>query len=249
MSVQPKRIWLINDNGEQMESILCAFGYDVMKQSPTGWNLSEFQSALNKVDGVVMNLSQMTPHLLQSYQNLRHLSRHSPIATVWICTEESVWTLEPPTHEGLEIVLVKPLQIPVLMESLAKLLQRQQSIPRLESPHWSPTSGVMGFQQGWQPQNRSLESLGRPYPSSQHSYGYQPPHLMDIQKPNQPLTHREMEILSLLAQGLSNRQIAENLVLSELTVKTHLKNMFKKMNVKSRTQAIALGMRYQLIYH
>ena len=52
------------------------------------------------------------------------------------------------------------------------------------------------------------------------------------------LTTREHEIMSLVAQGDSNKKIAEKLFLSELTVKTHLKNIFKKMNVSNRTQAI-----------
>ena len=52
------------------------------------------------------------------------------------------------------------------------------------------------------------------------------------------LTVREREIMSLVAEGDSNKKIAEKLFLSELTVKTHLKNIFKKMNVSNRTQAI-----------
>lgn len=52
------------------------------------------------------------------------------------------------------------------------------------------------------------------------------------------LTSREREIMNLVAEGDSNKRIAEKLFLSELTVKTHLKNIFKKMNVSNRTQAI-----------
>jgi len=52
------------------------------------------------------------------------------------------------------------------------------------------------------------------------------------------LTTREREIMNLVAEGDSNKKIAEKLFLSELTVKTHLKNIFKKMSVSNRTQAI-----------
>lgn len=63
----------------------------------------------------------------------------------------------------------------------------------------------------------------------------------------QALTAREKEILSLVAKGLSNKEISEQLYVSELTVKTHLKNIFKKLNVSSRTQAILVGINKGLI--
>lgn len=51
------------------------------------------------------------------------------------------------------------------------------------------------------------------------------------------LTNREKEILDLIAAGLSNQQIADELFISPHTVKTHLHNIFKKINVKRRLQA------------
>ena len=52
------------------------------------------------------------------------------------------------------------------------------------------------------------------------------------------LTRRELEILSQLSNGLSNFEIAKNLNISENTVKKHISNIFIKINVKDRTQAI-----------
>lgn len=63
----------------------------------------------------------------------------------------------------------------------------------------------------------------------------------------QSLTAREKEIVSLVAKGLSNKEISEKLYVSELTVKTHLKNIFKKLNVSSRTQAILVAINKGLI--
>lgn len=51
------------------------------------------------------------------------------------------------------------------------------------------------------------------------------------------LTCREIEIIKLISLGRSNKKIADTLFLSELTVKTHLKNIFKKLNVSNRTEA------------
>jgi NarL family two-component system response regulator LiaR len=52
-----------------------------------------------------------------------------------------------------------------------------------------------------------------------------------------PLTARELEVLRLLAQGKSNRELAEELVLSEMTVRTHVSNILGKLHLASRTQA------------
>jgi len=61
------------------------------------------------------------------------------------------------------------------------------------------------------------------------------------------ITKRELEILSLIAGGLSNREIAEKLFVSENTVKTHSSRLFDKMNAKRRTQAVQIGKEFGLI--
>ena len=55
------------------------------------------------------------------------------------------------------------------------------------------------------------------------------------------ITPRELEILSLVAQGLSNREIAERLFVSENTVKTHCSRAFDKLGARRRTQAVQMG--------
>jgi len=61
------------------------------------------------------------------------------------------------------------------------------------------------------------------------------------------ITPRELEILGLIAAGLSNREIAERLFLSESTVKTHSSRVFDKLGAKRRTQAVQLGKQARLI--
>ena len=55
----------------------------------------------------------------------------------------------------------------------------------------------------------------------------------------EPLSEREIEVLQLIAEGLSNREIAEKLFLSVSTVKVHTYNIYSKLDVHSRTQAVA----------
>lgn len=61
------------------------------------------------------------------------------------------------------------------------------------------------------------------------------------------ITKRELEILELIAQGMSNREIADKLFVSENTVKTHSSRLFDKLSAKRRTQAVQIGKEMGLI--
>ena len=61
------------------------------------------------------------------------------------------------------------------------------------------------------------------------------------------ITPRELEILTLIAQGLSNREIAGRLFVSENTVKTHCSRAFDKLGARRRTQAVQLGKQLGLL--
>lgn len=65
--------------------------------------------------------------------------------------------------------------------------------------------------------------------------------------PVEALTNREAEVLELVGQGKSNREIAKQLVLTEATVKSHLTHIFTKLNVNNRTSAVATARRRGII--
>ena len=61
------------------------------------------------------------------------------------------------------------------------------------------------------------------------------------------ITRRELEILELIARGMSNREIAEKLYVSENTVKTHSSRVFDKLGARRRTQAVQFGKEFGLL--
>lgn len=61
------------------------------------------------------------------------------------------------------------------------------------------------------------------------------------------ISHREYEVLQAISEGLSNKEIADKLFLSESTIKTHVSNLLEKLNAKRRTQAIQIAKEHQII--
>jgi DNA-binding NarL/FixJ family response regulator len=60
---------------------------------------------------------------------------------------------------------------------------------------------------------------------------------------NNDLTSRQKEILGIISKGLSNKEIARTLNISEKTIKAHIKSIFEKLNVANRTQAVLVGIK------
>lgn len=78
-----------------------------------------------------------------------------------------------------------------------------------------------------------VTKTSRPDPTKQALLGY--------------LTSREKEVLKLLTEGITYKGVADKLVISETTVKTHVNNIFQKLQVNDRTQAVLYALRYGLV--
>ena len=71
--------------------------------------------------------------------------------------------------------------------------------------------------------------------------------VIQTQVPIDLLTSKEKEVLQMVAKGESNKQIADKMFVKEVTVKTHLNSIFKKLKVANRTQAVLLAMQADLV--
>jgi DNA-binding NarL/FixJ family response regulator len=97
---------------------------------------------------------------------------------------------------------------------------------------------VGGFILGEQPVDRATlrRWLEQESGNAQRSYS-------DLTEPYQPLSNREMEVLTYITQGMSNKEIASLLKISHQTVKNHVTAVLRKLNVEDRTQAAIYALR------
>ncbi len=113
-----------------------------------------------------------------------------------------------------------------------------------------PEGFVRVFLDEGPPAGDVLRSIaGRPSPVGAYArrllaaFDGAPAHPLQVE----PLSEREMQVLGLIADGLSNREIAEQLIVGVGTVKTHINNIYGKLGVHSRTQALARARELQIV--
>jgi LuxR family maltose regulon positive regulatory protein len=118
---------------------------------------------------------------------------------------------------------------------------------RLFVDEGAPLQALLGEFRAWlshQPTSEQNQKLARYVHKLVDSFGAKPgiasASLERSKRPNlvEPLSARELEVLQLVAAGLSNTQIATRLIVTTGTVKTHINHLFGKLAVQSRTQAV-----------
>lgn len=83
----------------------------------------------------------------------------------------------------------------------------------------------------------------------QEALAHRPPLAVAVAAPDAPaLTRREMEVLGGMARGRSNAEIGRELFLSEDTIKTHARRLYRKLGANDRAQAVAVGFRFGLLH-
>lgn len=116
-----------------------------------------------------------------------------------------------------------------------------------EDIHQAMAAGASGYLIKGMPRQLLLDALRRVH----RGETYLPPAVAEVlakRKPLCDLSHRESEVLSLLATGKSNKEIASALCIAEITVKCHLSMIFARLGVTDRTQAIVVAAQRGLIH-
>jgi len=116
-----------------------------------------------------------------------------------------------------------------------------------EDIHQALEAGASGYLIKGMPRQVLLEALRR----VSRGECFLPPPVTEAlasRKPKAELTRREHEVLSLLASGKSNKEIAAALGISEITVKCHLSVIFQRLNVTDRTQAVVAAAQRGLVH-
>ena len=111
-------------------------------------------------------------------------------------------------------------------------------------------SGAMGYLLKDASPDQLLNAIrdvhkGQPsmHPSIAHKLVAELQRESDLPLTEDPLTERELDVLKLVAQGLPNQEIADALVLSERTVRTHVSNILSKLHLANRTQAALFALK------
>jgi DNA-binding NarL/FixJ family response regulator len=145
------------------------------------------------------------------------LSKQPEISVIILTILETDWLLLEAIRAGAKGYILKNLPIAKLLAALRGLQRGEAALSR------TMTAQIM---------NELHRMNGQIDPEADHFSN---------------LTRRELDVLTLIVDGQTNSEIAQNLSISENTVKNHVHNLLKKMGVKARNQAAVLARRHNLV--
>lgn len=137
-----------------------------------------------------------------------------------------------PHYEDIPIIMVTALDSEQKQVSGLKFGADDYIVKPFNLPNLLARLEALLRRSKWRDKKQQSSSMNLPFTS---------------EDPIVPLTSREKDVLKLVAQGANNQEIAEKLVVREVTVKTHLNSIFKKLNVSNRTQAVLLAIQMNLL--
>ena len=137
-----------------------------------------------------------------------------------------------PVHKNVPVIMLTALDSEQKQVSGLKFGADDYIVKPFALPNLLARIEALLRRSAWSTSNTSDPSINLPFTS---------------QDPIMPLTQREKEVLKLAAQGDNNSLISEKLIIREVTVKTHLNNIFRKLNVTNRTQAVLLAIQMKLL--
>ena len=211
--------------------------FALFRQSPIRRNVTPFEAQILAIEQIRTLVDQPANGGLEEALTLLDDLRPQVTAAGYLCCRLEMLILEMRALDGLgrtdEVLVVLDRALEMAEpegffrtfvdegEPLARLMR----IARAKSPHGSYIDRLLAAFD-FRSQRRTSISVGETL---------------------EPLSERELEVLRLIAEGASNREIAEALVVSVGTVKKHVNNIFLKLDAHSRTQAIATAQKYNIL--
>lgn len=188
----------------------------VIGEASNGKSLLKEIASGARPDVVLMDIQMPVMTGIEATQRLRELAPNIPVIGLTAGDEDGVLE-EKMRHAGARDYMIKSSKPSELVRKIREVHHHKARIPSKQHKRMPPIDEDSSMQEQLIQQLFLME------------YG---------------LTRRELEVMRVLVHGLSNKEIARKLTISERTVQTHLSNIFHKIRVNSRTEAVLAAVKY-----